>query len=42
MLIEIILGYLGAITGPDRATWRLWLAIMVLGLLTCAILAAFR
>jgi len=39
MLIDLILEYLGAIGGPDRSTWRLWLAIMGLGITACIVLA---
>ncbi|NJB99548.1 MULTISPECIES: hypothetical protein [Sphingomonas] len=39
MLIEAILEYLGAIGGPDRGTWKLWLRIMGAGTIACALLA---
>ncbi|SFJ10122.1 hypothetical protein SAMN03159338_0795 [Sphingomonas sp. NFR04] len=40
MLIEAILEYLGAIGGPDRGTWKLWLGIMAAGIIACALLAS--
>ncbi|GEM_PF-6837338 len=42
MLIEAILAYLGAVGGPDRATWKLWLGIMATGAVACVLLAHFR
>lgn len=42
MLIEAILAYLESIGGPDRETWRIWLAIMVTGVAACTLLAIFH
>ncbi|WP_294256347.1 hypothetical protein [uncultured Sphingomonas sp.] len=42
MLIEAILEYLGAIGGPDRGTWKLWLGIVLAGAIACALLAYCR
>jgi hypothetical protein len=42
MLIDAILEYLGAIGGPDHGTWRLWLAIMGVGIATCVLLEIFH
>ncbi|WBO22510.1 hypothetical protein [Sphingomonas abietis] len=39
MLIEAILAYLGAIGGPGRATWKLWLGIVIVGLIVCLVVA---
>jgi hypothetical protein len=41
MWIEAILEYLVAIGSPDRETWRLWLAILAVGILLCVVLAIF-
>ncbi len=42
MLIEAIFAYLGAIVGPDRQSWKLWLGIVVVGFLACGVIATFR
>ncbi|WP_265314649.1 hypothetical protein [Sphingomonas lycopersici] len=42
MLIEAILAYLGAIGGPDKATWKLWLGIVIVGLIACLLIVMFR
>jgi hypothetical protein len=42
MLIEAILEYLGAIGGPDRSTWKLWLGIVIVGGMACVLIALFR
>lgn len=42
VLIEAILAYLGAIGGPDRATWKLWLGVVIVGLVICLLIAMFR
>jgi hypothetical protein len=42
MLTEAILEYLGAIGGPDCGTWKLWLGIVIVGLLACIIIAMAR
>ncbi|WP_269747794.1 hypothetical protein [Sphingomonas sp. TDK1] len=39
MLIEAILEYLGAIGGPDRGTWKLWLGIVAAGAVACVLLS---
>lgn len=41
MLIEAILAYLGAIGGPDRGTWKLWLGIITVGGIACLLLGSF-
>jgi hypothetical protein len=42
MLLELIAEYLIAIGGPDRGTWRLWLAVSGIGTLACVLLIVFR
>ena len=42
MLIEAILEYLGAIGGPDRGTWKLWLGIVSVGLIACLVITMFQ
>ncbi|WP_276204573.1 hypothetical protein [Sphingomonas panacis] len=42
MLVDAIFEYLIAIGGPDRGTWRLWLAITLVGIFACVLIAAFR
>lgn len=39
MLIDAILEYLGAIGGPERGTWKLWLGIVAAGSIACLLLA---
>jgi len=41
MWIEAILEYLAAVGGPDRETWRPWLAIMSVCAILCLALAIF-
>lgn len=42
MIIETIAEYLIAIGGPDRGTWRVWLATTVVAIVACVVLAIFH
>lgn len=42
MLVEFILEYLSDIAGPDRATWRLWLTVVAVGMMARLLLVLFH